>query len=1019
MDHHLDAVFANPAADEAAPDAPHAPTDAHAADGDQHSGVARALRAVTHLAANFPLSILLLTAIVCGLCSFYTTKNLGFKTKRADLINPNAAYHQRWMAFTKDFGEMADMVVVVEGDNRTEIQKALDDLGQQLEREPENFSEILYKVDTTHLQHKGLQYLDPPQLEGLLARLEEFGPVLRGRWNLLNLNRIYQGLRFQLQQSEKTPDPAAAAATQVQLAKVFTRSLLEFCSGGKKYQSPWDGLFQLDAGQMKSGPQVTYNLNQRGTLGFLLVKPTTEEAGFEGAKRSIERLREILKDSGETHPTVKLGLTGIPVLEYDEMRSSQSAMVWESIISYAGVGILLVLGFRGIRFPIMAMLMLGVATSWSFGFTTASVGHLNILSVSFVAIVVGLGIDYAILFLSKYMELRQRGRDLSSALLETSSTVGPGILTAAATTSLAFFCAVFTDFLGVAELGLIAGGGILLCAVAAFTFLPAVIACVDRFFKPSPIPSPFNGQTLRDMTSQHPAVVSIVALALVGLLGGYGFRVKYDYNLMNMQAEGLESVKIQKRIVQESDNCLLFAVSLADSPQQALEMKRKFEALPLVQRVEEVASVMPRHSATETELLVQGIEVLLANLPQEMPPRNIATPDVLAGTLDQFAAQLQNSALPDAPQLADEVHQIQKHLSRMPIIQQVALLTEFQERMTGDLLMRLKGLKSVADSKSVNVQDLPSALVSRFVSKQGKWLLQIYPKHEIWDIEPLQKFIAEVRTVDPDITGIPLQNYEASRQIRSSYETVAMYALLASYFVLLIDFLSLRNTLLGLMAPLGGVLALAGGLLWLGRPIDYQVLALAYVLMTLTLVAFLDVSGFLNILLSLMPPLAGAVMTLGTLGALHVDLNPANLIILPLILGIGVDNGVHVMHDFRLQKLGMYRTSPSLINALFLTSMSNMAGFASMILAAHRGLRSIGMVLTIGVGSCLFISAVLLPALLTLWSRLSLSLQQSGSTPHSGLLPAAATDGPPPGEDMSGPHVPPELSIYYPNEFAA
>lgn len=1018
MDHHLDAVFVIPAANSSAAVSDDAPTEPHLdSDTGHHSGVSRALRAVTHLAANFPLSILLLAALLCGLCSVYSNNHLGFKTKRADLINPEADYHQRWMAFTKDFGEMADMVVVVEGKDRKTIQTTLDDLGAQLEREPENFSEVLYKVDTTHLQHKGLQYLDPEQLEALLTRLEEFGPILRGRWNLLNLNRIYQGLRFQLQQSEHQPDAESAAAVQMQLAKTFTTSLLEFSNGEKKYQSPWEGLFKLESGPKKSASQVTYNLNQRGTLGFLLVKPTTEDAGFEGAKRSIERMREILKDSEEAHPDVKLGLTGIPVLEYDEMRSSQAAMVWESIISYAGVGILLVLGFRGIRFPIMAMLMLAVATTWSFGFTTATVGHLNILSVSFVAIVVGLGIDYAILFLSKYMELRQAGHDLPTALQETSGTVGPGILTAAATTSLAFFCAVFTDFLGVAELGLIAGGGILLCAVASFTFLPALIAFVDQFFKPSPIPSPFNGKTLRDMTSQHPAVVSIVALAMVGLVAGYGLRVKYDYNLMNMQAEGLESVKIQKRIVQESDNCLLFAVSVADSPQAALELKRKFEALPLVQRVEEVASVMPKHPATETELLVQGIEVLLANLPKERPPRNIAVPGALNNTLNQFAEQLQKSELPDAPELAAELTQIEKQLAALPMMQQVALLTEFQERMTADLLMRLKGLKSVADSKSVNVKDLPTALVSRFVSKQGKWLLQIYPKDEIWDIEPLQKFINEVRSVDPDVTGIPLQNYEASRQIRSSYETVAMYALLASYLVLLFDFLSLRNTLLGLVAPLGGVLALAGGLVWLGRPIDYQVLALAYVLMTLTLVAFLDLSGFFNILLSLMPPLVGALMTLGTLGVLHVDLNPANLIILPLILGIGVDNGVHVMHDFRLQKLGAYRTSPSLINALFLTSMSNMAGFASMILAAHRGLRSMGMVLTIGVGSCLFISAVLLPALLTLWSRLNLSLQQNTESDSSSQAPVAsqfAGD-----EDMSAPHVPPELSIFYPNDHAA
>jgi predicted RND superfamily exporter protein len=620
-----------------------------------------------------------------------------------------------------------------------------------------------------------------------------------------------------------------------------------------------------------------------------------------------------------------------------------------------------------------------------------------------------LGIDYAILFLSKYMELRQSGKELVEALLDTSSTIGPGILTAAATTSVAFFCAVFTDFLGVAELGLIAGGGILLCATAAFTFLPAAVSLIDRYFKPSPIPSPFSGRTLREMTSQHPAVVTVVALALVGLLGGYGFRVTYDYNLMNLQADGLESVEIQKRIAQESDNRLLFAVSLADSPQAALEMKKKFEALPDVHRVEEVASVMPSSDTDHGRFLVQALEVLLEQLVKQSPQQNVIDPDVLYKTLAQFASQMRRTQLPHAAELAQSIATVQQRLDALPYAKQAEALSEFQVRMASDLLQRLKGLKSVADSTPVSVTDLPAPLVSRFVSKQGKWLLQIYPKEEIWDIDPLQKFIASVRSVDPEVTGIPLQNYEASRQIRSSYETVALYALLASYFVLLVDFLSFRNLVLGLIAPLGGVMALIGGLLWLGRPLDMHVLALAYVLMTLTLVSFLDLPGFLNILLSLLPPIAGAVLTLGTLGILHVDLNPANLIILPLILGIGVDNGVHVMHDFRLQKLGEYRTSPSLINALFLTSMSNMAGFASMILAAHRGLKSIGLVLTIGVGCCLFISVVLLPALLTLWSRLSLGSTSDSQSKAEPMLP----------QDMSGPHVPPELAIYNPIENAA
>ena len=370
MDQHLDAVFTLRPTDlpvESGASAPQGESPPQSHQGHD-SAVSKGLRALTHLAATFPLFVLILIALACGLCSLYATKQLGFKTKRADLISPNADYHKRWIAFTEGFGDVADMVVVVDGQDPDTIKKAMDDLGEQLHREPESFSDILYKVDTRHLQAKGLQYLPDDKVESLLQRVEQLAPLLRNNCKWLTLNRIYQGVRLKLGDRQ---DPSEAVA-QIRMATSLTESLSDFC-GSKEYNSPWDGLFQLDAGEVQSRTGITYNLNQKETLGFVLVKPVSTDEGFEGAKRSVERLRDVLKDLGETHTKIKFGLTGIPVLEYDEMQASQTAMMWESIFSYSGVGILLVLGFRGLRFPVMALMMLGVATSWSFGFTTGTI----------------------------------------------------------------------------------------------------------------------------------------------------------------------------------------------------------------------------------------------------------------------------------------------------------------------------------------------------------------------------------------------------------------------------------------------------------------------------------------------------------------------------------------------------------------------------------------------------------------------------------------------------------------------
>jgi predicted RND superfamily exporter protein len=193
----------------------------------------------------------------------------------------------------------------------------------------------------------------------------------------------------------------------------------------------------------------------------------------------------------------------------------------------------------------------------------------------------------------------------------------------------------------------------------------------------------------------------------------------------------------------------------------------------------------------------------------------------------------------------------------------------------------------------------------------------VYPKSQIWDIKPLEQFIADVRSVDPEATGTPLQTYEASKAIKKSYETAGLYALIAVSVMLLVDFRNLRDCLLALLTPI-----------------------------------------------------AGTALMFGVLGLCDIDLNPANLIVLPLVVGLGVDGGVHVIHDFRSRsKFGPYKPSASVVNAMIVNATTTMVGFGSMMIAAHRGLYSLGLVLTIGVGTCLVVSIILVPAILTILSR--------------------------------------------------
>jgi hypothetical protein len=273
------------------------------------------------------------------------------------------------------------------------------------------------------------------------------------------------------------------------------------------------------------------------------------------------------------------------------------------------------------------------------------------------------------------------------------------------------------------------------------------------------------------------------------------------------------------------------------------------------------------------------------------------------------------AALPEGASAARNLELLRDAMRRLPASECYEKISQFQYHMAGDLLSRLHSLRAVANPEPPKLDDLPPGLVDRFVSQNGKYLLQIYGRGDIWNMDALQKFVAEVRSVDPRATGNPLQAYEASREMKSSFEHAAIYALLVIIAVLYLDYRNLKH-----------------------------------------------------VLLALLPLALGLIVTFGLLGYLDQPLNPANLIALPLLMGIGIDYGVHIVHQF-LEQSGRYRLSAATAIAVAVDALTTIIGFGSLMIASHQGLQSLGRVLTIGVTSCTLMSLVFLPAFLTWITR--------------------------------------------------
>ena len=803
---------------------------------EKESIFAQPLESLTLLCCRFPAAVLVGAFLIGMFGLYWSYEHLGLKMSRLDLINPKSSFNKLWLDYIDEFGDDNEAIVVVEGANDADVIAVLQQLTERIEQYPQFYQGALYGVDLSAIHRKGLHYVPIEDLRTI------------ERFVIESLNRAAPGAV-----------QSTTANIPIQLLQTLTKSDID---GDMSYF-----LFPTD----------------EGVIGFVLLRLINiDKTQFSQGTKAIENLRSIIRDVRVQHPALQMGLTGMPILEYDEMAMSNDAMIKATLLAFVGVCIIFMAGFGSLRHPLLAVFTLAVAFAWTMGYITLAVGHLNILSIAFGAMLVGLGTDFTVHFLGRYLDLRRDGGNVDESLCLSARLVGPGIVTGALTTASAFFAASFAEFTGVAELGIIVGGGILCCVISTFTVFPAMIVLMTPTSPNKKTPS-YNLYDIRPILKPFfffpKMTLGIFSGLFLFLLLGIP-NVWYDYNLLNLQPKGLESVELEQRLlsleVEKGGKNVWFALSIADTNEELLKRKRLFEERYPELKTEEIVSFFPE-ADPEKVRIIQSLATMLHNVPATTS--SSGSWGSSGGTENLL-----------------------------------------------NVLNTLNTLKTMAVPELPTVDDLPESLVSRFVGQRGKHLMRIYTTANIWDMDEMEKFVAAVRDIDPDATGSPLQTYESSIQMREGFIAAAFYALIAVLIFTWIDFRSLK-------ASFG----------------------------------------------ALLPMFLGVAMMFGILGWLNLPLNPANMIVLPLVIGISIDYGIHLIHDFRNRTTEHYIVSSSTATAILITSLTSAVGFGSMMIACHQGLQSLGRVLVIGMTCCLITSVVVLPAILSL--RVGNAEKTPGSEP--------------------------------------
>ena len=448
--------------------------------------VRRGLIALVRTVCRFPRTVLALSAALCALSLYAAFFHLEYHTQRSDLISPRKECQQRWRNYVGEFGDDDDIVAVVRGADRARMIAALEQVADRVRRQPALFDRLFYKADLCSLHDRALLMLPQEEIEKIRHNLGgDMTPLLTGAdpnspqsgWRWLTLSSL-------LLKGESTlPVGRSCTADEVQFYTqllAVARAAGAYLDDPSRYSNPWGSLMSTrPAGQEDLLAEPQYFFSGSGGLAFLLVRPKKEQGSFTAALKSVEAMRGIVAEARSSFPGLELGLTGMPVLETDEMAAAQRDTQWASWLAVAGVAVLFLVVYRGVAYPALTLVTLLVGTAWALGWLTWTVGHLNILSATFAVMLIGMG-DYGVLWVMRYEQARRQGADVQSALLHTTTHVAVGNLTAATTLALAFYAAVLADFQAVAELGWIAGCGVLLCAFACFTVLPSLLMLFDR-----------------------------------------------------------------------------------------------------------------------------------------------------------------------------------------------------------------------------------------------------------------------------------------------------------------------------------------------------------------------------------------------------------------------------------------------------------------------------------------------------------------------------------------------------------
>ncbi len=842
--------------------------------------LANAIAGLVAAVAARPWRVIVLFALLTAGSGYYAANHLGINTDTADMIARELPWRRDFIAFREQFPNRFRTIIVVIDGTQAAVDRAAAEWAAAMQQRPDLFLDIYQPLGGEFLERNGLLYLPLPELEQLADRLTAAQPLLgRLAEDASGANLLETLADFVTRDADAV---AEFGPLMAQIAEVVNAH-----ASGSMRRLDWGGL----AGGGGGIPRQ-----------LLVVEPALDFTKARPARAAMEFLKVLQADTTDA----RVRLTGNVAMEHEELDSVVRGASLAGLLALLFVTVVLYLGLRSFWLLGVSIIALTAGLMLTAAFAALAVGHLNLISVAFAVLYIGLGIDFIIHSILRFQELRSEGLSADAALPAAARGVGMSLVICAVTTAAGFYAFIPTPFVGVSELGLISGTGMFFSLAVSLTLLPALLRVV------APRLAPAKQRRQITPSGWQPArawVIGVTALAtLAGLVALSGAR--FDNDPLHLREAETESVQAFNALVQDERVAPVTLTVVAESEAAAATLAAALQALPEVKRAVTVGTLVP-DDQDDKLFVLEDLQLMLGpefgNLPAS--PADAAR---LARAAPQLAGVLQGLEATPASLLAVALTAFGEHLDGLGEGQREGRLAALDRDLMAEFGPALTRLERALTATTVTRATLPAALVDRFVLADGQALVEIHPAVDVSDNRAASRFIDAVWEVAPRATGRPVVNREGGATVVRSFQ-----------------------------------------------------LAFAYALLVVALLVWFFLGRWSDGLLVLVPVLVVSVVTAAIAVVFDQPFNFANIIALPLLLGVGVDNGIHMVHRWRSEPpTAAALTQVSTGRAVLFSGLTTVASFGNLAFSPHPGMASMGWLLTVGMLVTLLATLVLLPALL-------------------------------------------------------